>query len=275
MGKVGLGVITCNREEFYKQCCESIPLYSVDHIVTVNDGDPYKYQHSGIHVYQNDTNLGVGKSKNKAMQHLLNCDCEHIFLIEDDIIIKNSLVFEKYIDTACQTGLWHLMFGYHGPANKNEHKFPNPRLVVEYSDECKVAFNLHCVGAFCYYHRGVLTNIGRMDEQYKNAWEHVDHSFQIAKKGLLPAYWWWPDVANSCDYLDELACSEESSTIRWEDAENKVPKKDWQDNIQTGMDHFVSKHSFTPVQVPDTPVELIQEKLKFIRETYSRNEAKL
>ena len=30
----------------------------------------------------------------------------------------------------------------------------------------------------------------------------------------LPAYWWWPDVANRYDYLDELACSEVSSVHR-------------------------------------------------------------
>ena len=264
MGKVGLGVITCNREEFYKQCCESIPLYSVDHVVTVNDGDPYKYALSGMHVYQNETNLGVGKSKNKAMQHLLNCDCEHIFLIEDDIIIKDSKVFEKYIDTACQTGLWHLMFGYHGPANKAPNKKPSPRLIIDYNNDCKVALNYHCVGAFCYYHKGVLNNVGLMDEQFNNAWEHVDHSLQIVKKGLIPGYWWWPDVANSYDYLDELACSEEveHGAIR--------NRADWQENIQSGAQHFISKHGVSPVQIPDPPVELVQEKLKNIKNTYSR-----
>lgn len=263
MGKVGLGVITCNREEFYKQCCESIPLYSVDHIVTVNDGDPYKYQHSGIHVYQNDTNLGVGKSKNKAMQHLLNCDCEHIFLIEDDIIIKNSLVFEKYIDTACQTGLWHLMFGYHGPANKNEHKFPNPRLVVEYSDECKVAFNLHCVGAFCYYHRDLLDKIGLMDETYVNAWEHIDHSYNAVVKGLLPGYWNWPDIANSYDFLDEQACCQEIE----KGAIRKDPE--WEKKMIIGAKHFYSKHGAFPTKVAPPDQKDVIAALKQISKQYS------
>jgi GT2 family glycosyltransferase len=244
-------------------------------MVTVNDGEPYKYQLSAANtsklmcVYQNKTNIGVGKSKNKAIQHLLNCGCDHIFLIEDDIIIKDKNVFTKYIDTAKASGIWHLMYGYHGPANKTPDKKPNPRLIVDYKHH-KVALNQHCVGAFCYYHKGVLKNAGLMDEEFKNAWEHVEHSYQIVKLGLLPGYWWWPDVANSYDYLDEQACSEDNSTIRWEDADNKIPKKDWQDNIQKGAMHFTGKHGYSPVQVPDNNLDNIQANLKFIKDNYSR-----
>ena len=267
LNKIGLGIITCNREDFYKKCCESVPVDVVDHIVTVNDGAPYT--HTFHNTYQNDTNIGVGKSKNKAMRHLLNCGCEHIFIIEDDIIIKQKEVFEKYVATAAASGMWHLMYGYHGPANKSVNKNPNPRLIIDYKNH-QVALNQHCVGAFCYYHKGVLNNIGLMDEKFKNAWEHVEHSYQIVKAGLLPGYWWWPDVANSYEYLDELACSEENSTIRWEDEKKKIPKQDWQENIQKGANHFISKHGTTPVAVPDQSVDMIQSKLKLIKERYSR-----
>jgi len=269
VSKIGLGVITHNREDFYRQCCESIPLDVIDHVVTVNDGQPYDYNLPGMYFYQNFENLGVGRSKNKAMKHLLKCGCEHIFLIEDDIVIKQKGVFQKYIDTAKASGIWHLMYGYHGPANKTPSKNPNPRLIVDYKEH-QVALNQHCVGAFCYYHKGVLKNIGLMDEQFRNAWEHVEHSYQIVKAGLLPGYWWWPDVANSYEYLDELACSEENSTIRWEDDEKKIPKQDWQENIQKGAKHFASKHGYTPVQVPDSSLDTVQHRLKFIKKNYSK-----
>jgi len=38
-------------------------------------------------------------------------DCEHLFLIEDDIKIKDIEVFKKYIDTAKAFKLEHLIFG--------------------------------------------------------------------------------------------------------------------------------------------------------------------
>ena len=40
--KIGLGVITYNREEFFKKCFESIDSNYIDELVVVNDGTPYK-----------------------------------------------------------------------------------------------------------------------------------------------------------------------------------------------------------------------------------------
>lgn len=270
MGKIGVGIVTCNRQDFYEKCLESLSKCDIDELVTVNDGSPYDTQQIVGEYKQHKQNKGVGITKNEILQYLLDADCEHLFIIEDDIIVSDVDVFQKYITTAERTGIWHLMFGYHGPANKTPDRKPNPRLIVDYGDECKLALNQHCVGAFCYYHKGVIKNVGLMDEAFKNAWEHVEHSYQIAKLGLVPGYWWWPDVANSYDYLDELACSEDNSTIRWADAEKKIPKQDWSENIQKGMHHFYSKHNFMPGTVPDTSPEDIRSKLGTIQKNYSK-----
>jgi len=269
MGKIGLGIITCNREDFYKQCLDSIPTDVVDVLVTINDGKPYEGVYDSHEYIQHEKNKGVGVTKNQAMKYLLDNDCEHVFLIEDDIIIKDKNVFKKYIDTAKASGVWHMMFGYHGPANKTPDKKPNPKLVVDYGEH-KIAFNHNCVGAFCYYHKGILKNAGLMDEAYKNAWEHVAHSYDIVRLGLLPAYWWWPDVANSYEYLDELACSEENSSIRWEDNTKRIAKSDWQENISKGAEHFYKKYNQLPTSIPDTPIDTIQERLKVIKKNYAR-----
>lgn len=269
MSKIGLGVITCNRENFYKECYKSIPLDVIDTLVTVNDGEKLKGTYPKSHIITHKKNKGVGISKNEAMQHLLDEGCEHIFLIEDDIIVKDKTIFEKYIEASEITGLRHFMFGYHGPANKDQFKTPKPDLLVDYTPELRVAFNTHCVGALCYYHKTVLDDVGLMDEEYKNAWEHVDHSYCIVKKGWIPAYWYWPDIANSYDYLDELACSEEveHGAIR--------NRSDWQQNIQTGAEHFIDKHGTYPggpQGVPREPEASVVNKLKQIKEKYSCNE---
>ena len=265
MSKIGLGIITCNREDFYQQCYNSVPRDAIDVLVTVNDGDKFKGNYPKSRHIHHKQNKGVGVSKNDALRHMQDNDCEHFFLIEDDIIIKDESVFEKYIETASESGLWHLMFGYHGPANKTGSKgTPVPRLVVEYDNNIKVAFNRHCVGAFCYYHKGVLKHAGIFDEVYKNVWEHVDHSYTIAKLGLVPGYWWWPDVANSYDYLDELACSEEVD----KGAIRKRP--DWEENISNGARHFYNKHNVMPTSVPDTPDIDIPPTLQQIKERYSK-----
>tara|TARA_R110002050_G_scaffold6130_10_gene25997 strand:+ start:338 stop:1159 length:822 start_codon:yes stop_codon:yes gene_type:complete len=273
MSKVGVGIITCNRKDFYEKCLSTVKLAAgngaVDEIVVINDGDVYEDNNKdGLEYVQHDVNVGVGISKNEAMKLLLEKGCEHIFIMEDDIFVMNDNVFSKYIKAAQESGVWHLMFGYHGPANKNpDTKLPVPRLVMKYDNGVSLAFNRHCVGAFCYYHKAVLNNVGLMDERYINAWEHVSHSLSIVEAGLLPGYWWWPDIANSWDYLGEQACSEEIE----KGAIRKRP--DWSDNIQMGVKVFKEKHNHLPVSVPDTTEDEIAKRLNTIKERYSRSEA--
>ena len=152
--KIGVGIVTCNREDFFFKSYRSMPLDVIDELVVVNDGEPYTNTPRKGHYIQHKTNKCVGVSKNDAIRYLTEKECDHIFIIEDDIVVKDDSVFEKYIKTAEASGLWHLMYGYHGPANKVDGK-PTPRVVVDYGDE-KVALNRHCVGAFCYYYKGII-----------------------------------------------------------------------------------------------------------------------
>ena len=282
---VGLGIVTCNREDFLKKVLDSIPRHKNHYLVLINDGDSadfkdksdngprrFVYSKNGLcgNYFYTGGNRGVGFAKNWAFKEMLKTGhsvelanwpgdkqgIDHMFIMEDDIIIKDENVFEKYIEVSKKTGLKHLMYGYHGPANKRTGK-PFPRKIVDYGDGTSIALNQHCVGAFTYYNKSVIEDIGINDSAYVNAWEHVDHSYKIVKKGYLPAYWWWPDITNSYDYLDELACSEVSSVIR--------PRKNWQENITRGAKHFYGKHGYLPTQVPDTHVKDVMEKLKTIK----------
>ena len=72
----------------------------------------------------------------------------------------------------------------------------------------------------------------------------------------------------------EQACSEESSVIRWEDAEKKIPKKDWRDNIQKGAEYFIEKNGFAPGEIPDTDEEEIVSRVNLIKERYSKSEVR-
>lgn len=265
MEKVGLGIITCNREDFYKQCYKSVPYSFIDELVTVNDGKKYKGRYPKTKLIQHKKNKSVGISKNDAIKHLLEKGCTHIFLIEDDILIKDPVVFVKYIEAAQETGLQHLMFGYHGPANKGMQSkgAPKPRVIIEYKNNVRIALNQHCVGAFCYFHKDVIDKVGMFDETYKNVWEHVDHSYSIVNAGLLPGYWYWPDIANSYDYLDEQACSEEheKGVIR--------KKDDWEDNMIAGAKHFYSKYQVFPGSVPEPDPQSVVKALKIIKERYN------
>lgn len=260
--KIGVGVVTCNRINFLEKLIESLQQCSdiISDTVIINDGKPISetsliFQENLIN---NDTNIGVGKSKNKALRLLLDKGCDYIFLIEDDMIITNRNVFEEYIAAIKETGIQHFMFGYHGPANKNNISggVPVPRAVIQYPSGRKIALNTHCVGSFCVYTRESLLKVGLIDETYVNTWEHISHSLDLVNAGYAPGYWWWPDLANSTDYIREQACSEDSSSIRG--------TSEWRPNMIKGANHFKSKHGYSPVEVPSLSLDEIKSKLKLL-----------
>lgn len=266
---IGVGIVTCNRPAFFLKCFKSIPK-DVD-LVVVNDGSnfedwqkllkdrPFDYIH-------NEQNMGVGKSKNILLRKLLDKGCTDIFLVEDDIIIKNPAVFQEYIKAKEITGIQHFNFGYHGPANKDGVSGgpPKPRYVIDYGD-VKIAFNMHSVGAFCYYSKEVLDKAGLIDEEYTNAFEHVDHDYRIYKAGMGAPYWHFPDLANSTEFLDEIQCSEASSSIR--------PRADWRENIEKGVEIFKRKHGYLPAwqgAVPDMDLKKVQRVLKDVKRFHAK-----
>ncbi|WP_409160780.1 glycosyltransferase family 2 protein [Pectobacterium sp. B2J-2] len=126
--KVGVGIATYNRPEGLLKLYNSLPFDIIDEIIIVNDGE-YQSAFDDIPhlVVNNEVNLGVGKSKNIALKYLLSKKCEHFFLLEDDIYIKNPSVFERYIYVSKITGIQHLNSASMGMAIKM--KIKNPGLI--------------------------------------------------------------------------------------------------------------------------------------------------
>ena len=259
--KIGAGIITCNRQIMFEKCFKSIPSHKVDELIIINDGEQsvesFVHAHNKHADVVNTSGGGVGAAKNAALKYLIDKECDYIFLIEDDM-----LIFEEYIKASKATGLHHMMFAYHGPANKNNISGgpPCPRAVLEYPSELKIALNQHCVGAFCMYTKESLQKVGLFDTRFHNAFEHVHHSYLLCKNNFCTEYWWWPDLANSLDFIEEQACSEHNSTIR--------PRKDWQENIQKGFKRFIELEGISPVQIPDASFDQVKAKLKKLFTTH-------
>ncbi len=246
--KIGVAVITCDRKEFLFNLTQSlveIPFYDKILIIDGNfneAGDGTIHHYNGVRVTPG--RVGVGISKNWALIELYASGCEHLFLIEDDMIIKNKDVFNEYVRVAEKTGLKHLNFAYHGPANKINEK-PNPRRIIEFEKETLISLNANCVGSFSYYHRDCITECGLMDMKFQNAWEHVEHTYRLSKEAFTTPFWWFADLHNSYDYIDEQACSEENSVIR--------KTEEWKNKFREGAEHFKTNHGCYPTQIPDTP----------------------
>ena len=258
MSKIGIGIITCNRNAFLRNCVKSIKTEWYDELIIINDGDKPITTFYDCEIINNEQNIGVCKSKNKALKTLLEKGCDYIFLVEDDMRFKGN-AFQAYIDAYKRTGIHHMMFAYHGPANKGgiSKGEPKPRKVIDYGD-LKIALNAGCVGAVCFYTKECLDEVGLFDEDFdKNNFEHVEHSYRLAKAGYSTPYWWWSDIANSLDYIEEQACSEDNSSIR--------RGGNWQQKIIESAELFKNKHGYMPAWqncVPDTSLNDVINFLK-------------
>jgi GT2 family glycosyltransferase len=251
-------------------------------MVVVNDGTQYPasaYPSKVKEVIQHSRNKCVGISKNEALRYLIQDGCEHLFLIEDDMIIKRNDVFDTYIKAAEASGIYHLSFALHGPANKkqiqqssmdvtkrhllDQNSEPNPRTIIDYGNGTEIALYPNCVGSVCYYLRGVIKHIGYIDEQFKNSWDHVEHTYRIIKEGLHPAFWWFADINKSWEYIGEAEDSIKNSAI--------ARSPDWIKNFNEGAHWFKHKHGYFPTSIPDTQLNNVLETLKTIKTNYSKS----
>lgn len=236
---IGLGVVSYNRPLYLEQC-----LYNLDKnswggadvkvivIDEVFDGAKYGFLHDyqaknpDVYIWFQE-NGGVGKAKNQVIRMLLARDVTDIFVMEDDITMESPITCNLYCQAAYEAGIHHLNFALHGPMNKGKGKLLkwHGKGVVVYPD---------CVGAFSYYTRECIEKVGLIDENFKNAWEHVEHTYRVAEAGMTPTFWYFADCPGSEHLLSEIPESIDNSSIR--------PRPDWAENIRKGQNYWIKKH---------------------------------
>lgn len=254
--KIGVGIVTYKRPEYFTNCLSSIDKSTVDEMIVVNDGTPYDMQ-IDVPVIQHPTNMGVGKSKNDALKYLLDRGCNHMFLIEDDIMIQDASVFQKYIQASVVTGIQHFNYSQHGLMNKYPGTdIPNIKKRIEYSSDVSIDLFTHCVGAFSYYSRKCLDHVGLLDEAFYNAFDHVEHTYRIIKANMHPQFWWFADIADSNKYLKDVPWSLSTSTIS--------SRSDHNDLMHAALKSFKHKHNTTPAEIHQTNIEDVAKTLRLI-----------
>ena len=273
MAKIGVGIITCNRPDYLRNLLNTIPHDKIDELVVINDGKPVADFDFPVEKWiDNPVNLGVGKSKNKAMKHLYDEGCDYIFIIEDDMLIKDLNVFDKYIEAYKKSGIHHFNYGPGSPFNRkqniqfdlhnrhllDQHSPPNPKMIIEYDKDTKVALYEHTVAMFSFFTREVLEKVGYIDEAYYNAWEHVDHTYRIIKAGYHPPFWWFADIADSDKYLTEAPGAIDNSSIA-----NK--SEQWLKNVTEGREIYLKKHGHYPNQPPFVTKETVVSIIKKLK----------
>ncbi len=262
-GKIGVGIVTFRREDFFKKLYDSLP--PSGELVVVNDGEPYPasiFEGKNPHLIQHKKNKGVGRSKNDAMRYLLSKGCEHIFILEDDILITDPSVLDRYIEVAARTGFQHFNYAYHGPLNKNEDGSPKQRGVAYYDGEPLVILNEHIPGAFSYFTREILEATGLIDGIYYNAWEHVDLTTRITKRTAHTPFWWFADIYGSEKMIADQDQDLKGSAIRKNNFRFML-------YFRIFSRYYRLKHGYIPYKTPDSTREQVLKSLYDISGKYA------
>jgi len=224
--KIGIGVVTFNRPDYLEKCLASIEKHLkdvVDVIWVVDDGSKVKQEDCPFN-YHWKKNEGVGKSKNWLFKKLLAEGCDYIFICENDMIIKSPKAVTEYVRLSELSGIEHFNFAHHGPANIGKLEMRANGVDV-YGNP---------VGAWCMYSARVLNEVGLMDENFHNAWEHVFHTWLISLHGYTTP---WPyaacDITGSQKYITEIPGSIENTSIKH--------TKKWLNSMINGLIYWKNK----------------------------------
>ena len=224
--KVGLSIITYQRPKFCDEAWRSAweRLQGiVDYWLIVDDGSGPAHQISYDQIesvlppefifIRCLENRSVAAVKNVGLRSMMEAGCDYLFLMEDDQRIIDSKAVTGYIDAAEQAGVHHLNFAHHGLYNLGyKQEVKDGRTPFDQWNGLDIF--PACVGAWSFYTRHCIETVGYMDEYFKNAYEHVEHTARIAHAGLTAPFWSFADAPGSENWIHEQPNAVQSSTMK-------------------------------------------------------------
>ncbi len=255
--KIGVGITTYNAESYYKILYDSLPLDHIDCLVTVNGGDKYSNNYSG-HWIQHTQNKFPSVCRNECVKYLLDQNCEHIFIIEDDMIILKSNIFNEYINASKESGLKYLCFVSTSPGAGSPHN-RTPKTIIDYPNNRRIAFYQNMCNEFTYHHKTAFLNTGWYDENMRDGFD-VDMAYRESKNKHSSLFWYFADIINS----DEYIMNNPNATSR---LQTERPDGSRADIIDKIWEYFYSKHQILVNDIPHPSLDDLKIKLKQIYES--------
>jgi glycosyltransferase involved in cell wall biosynthesis len=257
--KIGVGITTYNHEDYFQDLFNSLPLGQIDDVVAVNGGNRYEKQYDCDWI-QHHKNRYPAVCRNDCITFLLNKGCEHIFIIEDDMVIKNPEIFNEYIKASKVTGLKYFSYVSMSAATGTVHN-RNPKLVIEYGDKAKISFYANMCNEFTYHHRSCFERVGIYDTNMREAFD-VDLAYRESVKGEWSApFWWFADLFNADDLIENNPKAQ--SRLQAERPDGSRVQV-----IGPIIEYFKRKHG---IYVKDVPMPTRDEAIQRMKEIYERN----
>lgn len=251
--KIGIGITTFNSENYFQDLYNSIKDAKIDEIVVVNGGNPYKETYDCDWIQHRNIRY-PSACRNDAISLLLNRGCEHIFVIEDDMIIKDVSIFEKYIEAAKKSNLDYLCY-VSTSWNSGSSQKRTPQLVVNYDEKISISFYDNMCNEFTYHHRSCFEKVGLYDENLRDLFD-IDMVYRQSKiNDRVSPFWWFADITNSDNYIMNNPIAQSRLQANGEREKH----------MQKHYEYFFSKHGVNVQNIPKIDEKYVIDFLKRIK----------
>lgn len=263
MNKIGIGITTYNSENYFKELFSSLENCTYDELVVVNGGNEYSAEYNCEWI-QHKKNQYVSVCRNDCIKFLMNRNCDHIFIIEDDMIIKDKTIFQKYIEASRVSGLKYFTFVSTSPGAGIPGQ-RTPLLQIQYTKKCGVSLYGNLCNEFTYHHRSVFEQGFYYDSDFRELLDSELTYRECQQAKWTPPFWWFPDITDSDNYI----CNNPNAKSRLQNPERT-------DTRNTLITHFLQlfykKHGINVFEIPRVDKDKVIEQLTRIKnENNSRN----
>ena len=247
--KIGVGVTTYNAEHYFKDLYDSLPLDRIDELVVVNGGKEYKNKYKDAHWIQHSKNYYPSVCRNDCLRFLMERDMDYYITLEDDMVIKDPNIFDKYIEAAELSKFGYFCF-VSTSWESGEPGNRTPKLELQYSKDVTVNLYPHMCNEFTFKTKKCIEDTGLYDNKFRYIFD-VENVHRIAQAGHIPNFWWFPDVKGS----DELIMNHPETETRINaggERDRKLGKE---------YDMFIKKHGTTVQGIPQLTKQEIIDKI--------------
>ncbi len=242
--KIGIGLTCFKRYDLVSANCEFLAGCISDDlkIVVADDGSPKKQNTYGIPLIEGE-NKGVAINKNRLLYALQDCDL--IFIIEDDVEIKNLKFIEKFAESVCD-------FASFGPIESCPFWkiISKESGVINYTTKINHRKELfYTPGSFTALTKHALSKIGGLNCGFLGlGLEHMEWAYRAYKFGLSMDTL---DLYKAIDFSDSLSFfdtprnlrdevqSKKNESLYFQLLEDIKPNHDFKQSFNLSMKHQI------------------------------------